>query len=310
MVRFGIVGGLGWGNKQGGGTRVWRKESLLLALPGLLGLCMSLPPPVLTVAGSDNSAGAGIQADLKTMSALGVYGLTAVTCVVAEVPGKVSAIQGIDPVLVEEQVRLLFSAFPVAAIKTGMLYSKEILNAVADVLGEFRAQSGGIPLVVDPVMVATSGDSLLQPEAVAVYRERLFPSATLVTPNLDEASALLGGTIVSRAQMREAGQELVKAYGSAFLMKGGHLKEESAADLLVEKGGAEHWYEAPFVRDVSTHGTGCTYSAAIASELAKGLGLRQAVGQAKRFVTRAVSAHLRWTCDGRSTDALDHFAPR
>jgi hypothetical protein len=113
---------------------------------------MSLPPPVLSVAGSDNSAGAGIQADLKTMSALGVYGLTAVTCVVAEVPGKVSAIQGIDPKIVVEQVRLLFGAFPVAAIKTGMLYSTEILEAVADVLEELRSQGGGTPLVVDPVM--------------------------------------------------------------------------------------------------------------------------------------------------------------
>jgi len=296
--------------EQAGRQGVSGEESVLPAGLGLLGFLMSLPPPVLSVAGSDNSAGAGIQADLKTMSALGVYGLTAVTCVVAEVPGKVSAIQGIDPKIVVEQVRLLFGAFPVAAIKTGMLYSTEILEAVADVLEELRSQGGGTPLVVDPVMVATSGDRLLQPEAVAVYRGRLFPSATLVTPNLDEASALLGAAIVSRAQMREAGQELVKAYGTAFLMKGGHLKEESAADLLVEAGGAEHWYEAPFVRDVSTHGTGCTYSAAIASELAKGSGLREAVGEAKRFVTRAVSAYLRWTCDGRSTDALHHFAPR
>jgi hydroxymethylpyrimidine/phosphomethylpyrimidine kinase len=270
---------------------------------------MSLPPPVLSIAGSDNSAGAGIQADLKTMSALGVYGLTAVTCVVAEVPGKVSAIQGIEPAIVAEQVRLLFGAFPVAAIKTGMLYSSEILNAVADILEEVRPRGVGAPLVVDPVMVATSGDRLLQPEAVAVYRSRFFPVATLVTPNLDEASALLGEAIGSRAQMREAGHELVKAYGTAFLMKGGHLKEESAADLLVDAGGAEHWYEAPFVRGVSTHGTGCTYSAAIASELAKGLGLTEAVAGAKRFVTRAVSAHLRWTCNGRSTDALHHFAP-
>ena len=269
---------------------------------------MSLLCPVLSIAGSDNSAGAGIQADLKTMSALGVYGLTAVTCVVAEVPGKVSAIQGIDPALVVEQVRLLFEAFPVAAIKTGMLYSTEILSAVADILEELRPQNGGLPLVVDPVMVATSGDRLLQPEAVAVYQRRLFPSATLVTPNLDEASALVGGPIASRTQMREAGQELVRAYGTAFLMKGGHLREESAADLLVEVGGGESWFEAPFVRDVSTHGTGCTYSAAIAAELAKGADLQAAVAAAKRFVTRAVTEHLRWILPGQHTDALHHFA--
>jgi hydroxymethylpyrimidine/phosphomethylpyrimidine kinase len=269
---------------------------------------MRVLSPVLSIAGSDNSAGAGIQADLKTMSALGVYGLTAVTCVVAEVPGRVSRIQGMDPAIVVEQVRLLFEAFPVAAVKTGMLYSAEILSAVADILEEMRPQNGNLPLVVDPVMVATSGDRLLQPEAVALYQGRLFPSATLVTPNLDEASALAGGLITSRTQMREAGQELVKAHRTAFLMKGGHLMEESAADLLVEVGGREQWFESPFVRDVSTHGTGCTYSAAIASELAKGRDLQEAVAGAKRFVTRAVSAHLRWIRPGQRTDALHHFA--
>jgi hydroxymethylpyrimidine/phosphomethylpyrimidine kinase len=268
-------------------------------------------PVVLSIAGSDNSAGAGIQADLKTMSALGVYGLTAVTCVVAEVPGRVSAIQAIDPSLVVEQVRLLFETFPVAAVKTGMLYSAPILDAVADVLGG-RLRSGVVPLVVDPVMVATSGDRLLDPEAVAVYRERLFPLATLVTPNLDEAAALLGEEITSRAEMAEAGRALVDRYGTAFLMKGGHLKEESAADLLVDAGGGEFWVEAPFVRGVSTHGTGCTYSAAIASELGKGAGLREAVAAAKQFVTAAVSGYLRWTggAKGGATDALHHFAGR
>lgn len=264
-------------------------------------------PPVLSIAGSDNSAGAGIQADLKTMSALGVYGLTAVTCVVAEVPGKVSAIQGMDPSLVVEQVRLLFEAFPVAAIKTGMLYSTPILEAVAGVLEELRPRNGLPPLVVDPVMVATSGDRLLESEAVALYKARLFPRATLVTPNLDEAAVLVGGEITSREEMREAGRELVQRFGTSFLMKGGHLREESAADLLWEAGGGEHWFEAPFVRDVSTHGTGCTYSAAITSELGKGAGLRQAVAAAKRFVTRAVSSHLRWTHAGRRTDALRHI---
>jgi hydroxymethylpyrimidine/phosphomethylpyrimidine kinase len=159
-------------------------------------------------------------------------------------------------------------------------------------------------------MVASSGDRLLQPDAVAVYQKRLFPSATLVTPNLDEAMALVGGPIASREQMREAGRELVKAYGTSFLIKGGHLKEESAADLLVECGGRERWFEAPFVRDVSTHGTGCTYSAAIASELAKGAELQEAVEVAKRFVTLAVSEHLRWVRMGQRTDALHHFAVR
>lgn len=282
----------------------------LPASAGLIGSGMNTLPPVLSIAGSDNSAGAGIQADLKTMSAMGVYGLTAVTCVVAEVPGKVSAIQGMDPSLVVEQVRLLFEAFPVAAIKTGMLYSTPILEAVAGVLEELRPLNGLPSLVVDPVMVATSGDRLLEPEAVAVYQTRLFPRATLVTPNLDEAAALVGGEITSREGMREAGRQLVQRFGTSFLMKGGHLREESAADLLLVADGEEHWFEAPFVNDVSTHGTGCTYSAAIASELAKGAALRDAVAEAKQFVTNVVSSHLRWTRGGQRTDALHHFARR
>jgi hydroxymethylpyrimidine/phosphomethylpyrimidine kinase len=266
--------------------------------------------PVLSIAGSDNSAGAGIQADLKTMSALGVYGLTAVTCVVAEVPGRVTLIQGIDPAIVGEQISLLFEAFPVAAVKTGMLYSPEILTTVVEALEQLRPVEGAVPLVVDPVMVASSGDRLLKQEAVHVYETRLFPAATLVTPNLDEAAALLGGAIESRAQMREAGRQLVEKYGAAFLMKGGHLKEDSAADLLVERNGFESWFEAPFVRGVSTHGTGCTYSAAIASELAKGAQLRDAVAAAKHFVTGAVAGHLRWHHGASQTDALDHFFDR
>ncbi|NBV34941.1 MAG: hydroxymethylpyrimidine/phosphomethylpyrimidine kinase [Proteobacteria bacterium] len=213
-------------------------------------------PPVLSIAGSDNSAGAGIQADLKTMSALEVYGLTAVTCVVAEVPGKVSAIYGVPPALVAEQIRLLFEAFPIAALKTGMLYSTEILRSVIRTLGEVAVRRALPPLVVDPVMVATSGDSLLENEAVAVYCEGLFP----------------------------------------------------ASDLLIQLGGEEHLFEAPFVYGVSTHGTGCTYSAAVAAELGKGAGLVEAVGVAKQFVSRAVSRHMRWERSGQQTDALHHFA--
>ncbi len=310
------------GQPRGGSRPVRRGRSVGLGRSGHAPeLSLSLPltpskclvnslPPVLSIAGSDNSAGAGIQADLKTMSALGVYGLTAVTCVVAEVPGKVSAIQGVDPGIVGEQIRLLFAAFPLAALKTGMLYSTQILNAVADVLEEARPQNGNPPLVVDPVMVATSGDRLLQPDAVRVYETRLFRVASLVTPNLDEASALLDRPIRSRSEMRDAGRELVEKYGAAFLMKGGHLGEDCAADLLVELDGTESWFEAPFIRDVSTHGTGCTYSAAVASELAKGAGLREAVAAAKRFVTLSVSSHLRWLRGGVRVDALHHFAAR
>src|SRR5688500_18973067 len=144
-------------------------------------------PVALSIAGSDNSAGAGAQADLKTISALGGYGVTAITCVVAEVPGKVAAIQPMTPAIVREQIRLLLRAFPVAAIKTEMLFSSELIEAVCATLTEYFDETDrGIPLVVDPVMVATSGDSLLQDDAVRLYRERLLPMATLITPNLDE----------------------------------------------------------------------------------------------------------------------------
>jgi hydroxymethylpyrimidine/phosphomethylpyrimidine kinase len=267
------------------------------------------PPVTLTIAGSDNSAGAGAQADLKTMSALGTYGVTAITCVVAEVPGKVSAIQPIEPRIVAEQIRLLFDAFPIAAVKTGMLFSREIIAAVADALESgVRSQKSEVPIIVDPVMVATSGDPLLQNDAVALYRERLFPRATLVTPNLDEVRTLLGWSVSNLEEMRRAGVELVAKFGTNFLIKGGHLRERVATDLLCESGGAIHEFSGPFVPGVSTHGTGCTYAAAITAELGKGRPLREAVATAKEFVTVAVTNFLRWEWNGKQTDALHHFA--
>lgn len=265
-------------------------------------------PVVLTIAGSDNSAGAGIQADLKTMGALGVYGVTAITCVVAEVPGKVSAIQPVEPRIVREQIQLLFEAFPVAAIKTGMLHSLEIIEVVCDVLESVLGKSAIAPaLVVDPVMVATSGARLLEPEALNGYRARLFQLAALVTPNLDEVAVLWGRPVSSRDEMREAGTALVAEYGAAFLVKGGHLKGDVAADLLVLPDGTQEWFEAPFVRGVATHGTGCTYSAAIAAGLGKGLSMGDAVREAKVYLTRAVSGYLRWPRPNGHTDALHHF---
>ncbi len=222
----------------------------------------------MTVAGSDCSSGAGIQADLKTFAAHGVYGVSAVTCVVAEVPGHVVDIQALPCKIVCEQMKALLHSFPVAAIKTGMLYSADVTEAVAEVCAENRH----IPLVVDPVMVATSGDELLQADAVTLYSENVFPYAKLVTPNLDEARALLGGAAIDTpAAMRAAGMDLCARYGVAFLVKGGHLVSGEAVDLLCLPGGAVHEFRAPFRRGVSTHGTGCTYSAAVAAGLARGL---------------------------------------
>jgi hydroxymethylpyrimidine/phosphomethylpyrimidine kinase len=254
-------------------------------------------PVILTVAGSDNSAGAGVQADLKTFSYFGCYGLTAVTCVVAEVPGKVSAIQPIRPEIIAKQISLSFSAFPVAAAKTGMLFSTSIVNTVAEALAE-----GGIKVVVDPVMVASSGAALLKKSAIAAYKTALFPHAVVVTPNLDELRILAGRDIRSFDEMKGAGRFLVEKYGCAFLVKGGHLRGKLAVDVLVTADGFDE-FAAPFVKGVETHGTGCTYSAAVAAGLAVGNSLHEAVSAAKDYITRSIVRSLRWG----KTQALDHF---
>ncbi len=248
-------------------------------------------PVVLTIAGSDSSCGAGIQADLKTFSALGCHGLTVLTCVVAETPGKVRSIQAMRSEIVRDQLEVLLSAYPVLAIKTGMLFSPPIIRAVAEVLAGLQTLP---PLVVDPVMVASSGDSLLRPEAVAAYRKHLFPLATLITPNLDELGVLTGSLPVSLAGMICSGKQLAAETGATLLLKGGHLKGEAATDILLTTAWEVHEYSAPFVRGVETHGTGCTYSAAIAAGLAKGYPLSKAVGEAKKFVTRALKGGHQW----------------
>jgi hydroxymethylpyrimidine/phosphomethylpyrimidine kinase len=259
------------------------------------------PAVVLTIAGSDCSAGAGLQADLKAFGAFGVFGLTATTCVVAEVPGKVSRIDRVDSCNVGQQIELLLAHFPVAAIKTGLLYSAEIVETVAAIL---ERSAKGIPLVVDPVMIATSGDALLQPAAVESYRASLFPRATLVTPNIPEAAALTGKPVRNLEEMRIAGEDLAQRFGTRFLIKGGHLAGESATDLLFG-GSAVAEFSAPFVEGVSTHGTGCTYSAAIAAGLALGNDLEPAILRAKEFVSRAIREHFSWEVSSGKIHALN-----
>jgi hydroxymethylpyrimidine/phosphomethylpyrimidine kinase len=263
-------------------------------------------PIALTVAGSDCSAGAGIQADLKTFTALGVYGLTAVTCIVAEVPGKVSRIEPLTARMVREQLEVLLKNFRVGAIKTGLLCSAEIVCAVAQTIqADGKTTARSIPFVVDPVMIATSGDNLLEPEAVEAYKNKLFPLATLITPNLDEAALLLETTIVNRKQMESAAKALAKKYRASILLKGGHLRGDNAIDLLFHQGELTE-FSAPFVRGVETHGTGCTYSAAITAGLASGFSLIQAIKRAKKFVTESIALHLRWKRGSTQIDALNH----
>jgi hydroxymethylpyrimidine/phosphomethylpyrimidine kinase len=264
-------------------------------------------PIALTIAGSDSSAGAGIQADLKTFSALGVYGLTAVTCVVAETPGKVSRIEPVSGEIVHEQIVVLAKNFPIAAAKTGLLYSTEIIETVARaILDSVRKSENDIQLVVDPVMVATSGDLLLCPDAIALYERELFPLATLLTPNLDEAGKLIGEPISDLEAMRKAGKKLERKYRVPILLKGGHLAGGNAIDLLFANDNIAE-FSAPFVRGVATHGTGCTYSAAITAGLASGLSLENAVASAKKFVTASIAQHFQWTSrSGSRLDALNH----
>jgi hydroxymethylpyrimidine/phosphomethylpyrimidine kinase len=248
-------------------------------------------PVTLTIAGSDNSGGAGIQADLKTFTTLGTYGTTAVTCVVAEHPGKVTRIEPLPASMVAEQMRLVFEAFPVAAAKTGMLYSRPIMQAVAAVWARMPAKRRPA-LVVDPVMVATSGALLFKPAAVRALQDLIFPLATVVTPNLDETSVLIGKKIRSLEDAAEAAEILALRFGVPFLVKGGHLRTVQAVDFLND--GKRSWHLAVArSRHVETHGTGCTYSAAITAGLAKGKKLDVAVADAKSFITRAIRQHHR-----------------
>jgi hydroxymethylpyrimidine/phosphomethylpyrimidine kinase len=255
----------------------------------------------LTIAGSDSSAGAGAQADLKTFSALGVYGVTAMTCIVAETPGKVSRIQPADPEMVHEQIELLLKYFPVAAIKTGLLCNPAIVAAVVRSLSKVKRRQ----LVIDPVMLATSGDVLLAPKAIEIYERELFPLATLITPNLDEAARLLGDSVRDLNEMHRAAKILGKKYGAAVLLKGGHLRGRRAIDVLYFGNGTTE-FSAPFVPRVKTHGTGCTYSAAITAELAKGAEVGRAIATAKRFVTSAIRSHFVWKSGCEKIFALNH----
>lgn len=260
-------------------------------------------PIALTIAGSDSSAGAGIQADLKTFRALGVYGLSTVTCVVAETPGKVSRIEPVSADMVREQTTVLAKNFSIGAIKTGLLYSSEIISAVAKSIVDVGP---AIPLVVDPVITATGGDPLLKHDAIHAYEKELFPLANLITPNLDEAKQLLGDEIKSPEAMERAGLELARRFQTAILLKGGHLPGKDAVDLLFH-GQKITRYSDPFVPEVATHGTGCTYSAAIAAGLASGMSLEDAISRAKKFVTACITDHFRWKSkSGGQIDALNH----
>lgn len=242
-------------------------------------------PIALTIAGSDSGGGAGIQADLKTFAALGVHGACAITCLTAQNPRRVLGIHACPPAMLRKQIDAVFSELRPAAIKTGMLHSAAIARVVANTVRRTR----NIPLVVDPVMISTSGARLLQPAAVAVLLNNILPFATLVTPNLQEAAAMLSHPVESLDDIRAAAREIHRRFGCAALVKGGHLKGAAAATDIFFDGRKELRLTAPFIAGVKTHGTGCTLSAAITAFLARGFSLRESVTRAKKHVTLAIA---------------------
>jgi hydroxymethylpyrimidine/phosphomethylpyrimidine kinase len=259
-------------------------------------------PIALTIAGSDSSGGAGIQADLKTFSAFGVYGASAITALTAQNTRGVVAVEPVAAPFVVAQIDAVLGDLAVGAIKTGMLANAEIVAAVA---GRLSA-TAGLPLVVDPVMVATSGDVLLTDDAIEAVKRHLIPLARLITPNLPEAARLLGAEAAADdAQAAEQARALLALGCGAVLLKGGHGTGEAAVDILCDPAGTERLVR-PRIATPHTHGTGCTLSAAIAALLAQGIALREAVVRAKDFVWQALEAG-RALGVGHGSGPVDHL---
>jgi hydroxymethylpyrimidine/phosphomethylpyrimidine kinase len=240
-------------------------------------------PVALTIAGSDSAGGAGIQADLKTFAAFGVHGATVIACLTAQNPACVLAAEPCRPQMLLRQLEAVFQEIPPAAIKTGMLFSSANIRVAAKFL-----KGKKIPLIVDPVMVSTSGSALLRPDALKALKERLLPLAALVTPNLPEAEILSGCKISDIDEMDAAARMIHSRFGCAVLLKGGHLRGAPRASDIFFDGKTRLTLSAPFVKGVRTHGTGCVYSAAICAALALGQDLPQAVQLGKKFVTQAI----------------------
>ncbi len=251
----------------------------------------------LTIAGSDSSGGAGIQADIKTMTAHHVYAMSAVTALTAQNTTGVTGIMEVTPDFLQEQLDCIFTDIRPDAVKTGMVSSGALISVIADKLAEYRAEN----LVVDPVMIATSGARLISEDAVNTLKARLLPMADIITPNIPEAEVLCGHPVTGTDDMIRAAKEIHQAFGCAVLLKGGHSIND-ADDLLWSKDGPV-WFRGVRIDNPNTHGTGCTLSSAIASNLAKGLDLVTAVRCAKNYITGALSAMLDL---GAGSGPMDH----
>jgi hydroxymethylpyrimidine/phosphomethylpyrimidine kinase len=261
-----------------------------------------MTPIAVTIAGSDSGGGAGIQADLKTFSALGVYGASVIAALTAQNTKGVTGIHDVPPDFVTAQIDAVFSDLAVGAVKIGMLSQPDVIRAVAAGLDRWQQRK----VVLDPVMVATSGDRLLVPEAVDVIRRELVPRAIVITPNLPEVAALLDTTVAeSEDEMRAQGERLLALGAKAVLVKGGHGSGAEAVDLLITPTGVAR-HAAARIHTRNTHGTGCTLSSAIAAELAKGATLDAAVPAAKAYLTAALAASERISI-GSGHGPVHHF---
>lgn len=240
-------------------------------------------PVALSIASSDSGAGAGIQADLLTFAACNVFGTTAIAAGTAQNPGNVSKCQPFDPAFLEQQIEQVLDYFPVAGIKVGMLFSEALIRTTAH-----KLESASAPIVVDPVMISSSGHALIEPSAMQAMQEKLFPLATLITPNLDEVEALTGTKPACPESMTTAGKALVARFGVAALIKGGHLEGNTLIDILIMPDGATHTFETQRIESIDTHGSGCTLSSAIAAGLAKGFSLPQAVSSGHAYLQQAM----------------------
>ncbi|MET3908913.1 hydroxymethylpyrimidine/phosphomethylpyrimidine kinase [Bradyrhizobium sp. S3.3.6] len=259
-------------------------------------------PVALTIAGSDSSGGAGIQADLKTFAALGVYGASAITALTAQNTKGVSGIHAVSAAFVTAQIDAVLSDLDVGAVKIGMVAQAETIDVIASALARWKPRN----IVLDPVMVATSGDRLLASEAVEALRKKLIPLASVVTPNLPEAAALLDGPLArSEAEIESQGRRLLALGCHAVLIKGGHGEGAESIDYLVDAGNTIA-LAAPRVATKNTHGTGCSLSSAIAAGLAKGETLEQAVRNAKAWISVAIEAADRFSV-GHGHGPIHHF---
>lgn len=263
-------------------------------------------PRVLSIAGSDSGGGAGIQADLKTFSALGCFGMTAITALTAQNTCGVRAIHGVPPPMLRDQIDAVLEDMGTDAVKIGMLHSPEIVFTVAEAIDRHTLKN----VVFDPVMVATSGSVLIDNSAVDVLVRELFPRVAVITPNLDEAALLVGYALTSEQDMERAALALLAKGARAVLLKGGHLPGDTVIDLLVTDTGEKFWMQAPRIHSPNTHGTGCTLSSAMAAHLALGASLQVAVQQARNFVREALRAGAQ-VRTGKGSGPLNHgFSPQ